>query len=86
MSESVMMYCMTKKQSFSVENPTVVRLANGRFAYRVMCPWKGKNNKDLYAFKFCSTEAYNAYNSKLVEDCKSPKTPPESPPSPEPAA
>ena len=60
-SEVVTLMCMTTKKKFEVENPPIEVLNNGRYAYRVMCPWKGKNNKDLYAFKFCSTEAYERY-------------------------
>jgi hypothetical protein len=56
--ETVTMTCMTTKQKFDVENPTVIRLKNGRYAYRVRCPWDGKNGKELYAFKFCSAAAY----------------------------
>ena len=61
MAERVTMTCLTKKQKFEVEDPPVVVLANGRFAYRVACPWKGKNDRDLYAFKFCSSEAYKRH-------------------------
>ena len=57
-SETVSMTCMTTKNKFDVENPTVVVLANGRYAYRVDCPWEGKNGKKLTAFKFCSQAAY----------------------------
>lgn len=64
MSTTVTMTCMTTKQKFEVEDPTVIMLANGRYAYRVMCPWKGKNDKDLYAFKFCSSKAYEASMSE----------------------
>ena len=34
-SETVTMTCMTTKQKFDVENPTVVVLSNGRYAYKV---------------------------------------------------
>ena len=54
----VEMMCMTTKNKFLADNPPVVVLANGRYAYRVECPWKGKNDKTLYAFKFCSSEAH----------------------------
>ena len=57
-SETVSMTCMTTKNKFDVENPTVVVLANGQYAYRVDCPWEGKNGKKLTAFKFCSQAAY----------------------------
>ena len=55
------MTCMTTKQKFEVEDPPVTVLANGRYAYRVKCPWEGKNGKELFAFKFCSATAYNDY-------------------------
>ena len=61
MSAPVTMTCMTTKQKFEVVNPPVIVLANGRFAYKVKCPWQGKEGKDLYAFKFCSAEAYSAF-------------------------
>lgn len=59
------MTCMTTKQKFNVDNPTVVMLKNGRYAYRVKCPWEGKNGKELHAFKFCSADAYTRYNETL---------------------
>ena len=49
---------MTTKNKFDVENPTVVVLSNGRYAYKEKCPWTGKNDKELFAFKFCSATAY----------------------------
>ena len=52
------MTCMTTKRKFDVVDPKVSVLANGRYAYKVECPWEGKNNKRLFAFKFCSAEAY----------------------------
>ena len=55
------MTCMTTKQKFEVENPPVVVLSNGRYAFRVKCPWEGKAGKELFAFKFCSAEAYKRY-------------------------
>ena len=55
------MTCMTTKEKFDVENPEVVVLANGRYAYKAVCPWKGKNDKELTAFKFCSKDAYEKY-------------------------
>ena len=58
------MTCMTTKQKFDVDDPPVTVLANGRYAYRVKCPWEGKNGKELYAFKFCSAAAYKAYEAK----------------------
>ena len=63
--DKVTMTCMTTKQKFEVEpeDAPVVVLSNGRFAYRVKCPWEGKNGKELYAFKFCSAAAYEAYTA-----------------------
>ena len=58
---NVTMTCMTTKQKFEVQNPTVVVLSNGRYAYKEKCPWTGKNDKELYAFKFCSAAAYEGY-------------------------
>ena len=52
---------MTTKQKFTVEDPDVQVLKNGRYAYRVKVPWEGRNGKELWAFKFCSTAAYKAY-------------------------
>ena len=65
--ETVCMTCMTTKNKFEVENPTLVVLSNGRFAYREKCPWLGKNDKDLYAFKFCSSAAYQRYLARTTE-------------------
>ena len=60
------MTCMTTKQKFEVEpeDAPVVVLKNGRFAYRVQCPWEGKSGKVLYAFKFCSAEAHRVYEER----------------------
>ena len=57
-SEEVVMTCMTTKQKFNVSDPEVIVLKNGRYAYRALCPWVGKNSKPLYAFKFCTKGAY----------------------------
>ena len=57
----VQMTCMTTKQKFEVEDPTVVVLANGRYAFKCKCPWEGKNGKELHAFKFCSAADYEAF-------------------------
>ncbi len=69
------MTCMTTKQKFEVENPPVVVLSNGRYAFRVPCPWEGKNGKELYAYKFCSADAH----SKYVESQKTTDEEPEEP-------
>jgi hypothetical protein len=71
----VVMTCMTTKQKFDVEDPPVVVLANGRYAYRVPCPWKGKNDKELYAFKFCSQKAYQDWLTKSEQPGTPPRTP-----------
>ena len=68
MQRPVTMTCMTTKKQFDVDNPPVVVLANGRYAYRVPCPWEGKNGKELYAFKFCSSEAYRRYKDTCEND------------------
>lgn len=65
MKMTVEFLCMTTKQKFEMENPTAVKLANGRFAYKVECPWTGKGGKQLYAFKFCSASAYEESQDKL---------------------
>jgi len=57
----VTMTCMTTKKKFDVDGPEVVVLANGRFAYRAKCPWTGKNDKELFAYKFCSAAAHTEY-------------------------
>jgi len=66
----VEMTCMTLKKKFSVTNPEVVVLNNGRYAYRAPCPWEGKNGKPLSAFKFCSAAAYHRHVQRisLVQD------------------
>ena len=61
------MTCMTTKQKFEVENPTVVVLKNGRYAYKTSCPWEGKNGKALCAFKFCSAANYAEYQRNFQE-------------------
>ena len=65
MSDPVSMMCMTTKKKFDVENPEVVVLKNGRYAYKAECPWKGKHENTLHAFKFCRVAAYNAYQESL---------------------
>ena len=55
------MTCMTTKKRFDVCDPPVIVLKNGRYAYRVKCPWLGKNDKELFAFKFCSADAYKRF-------------------------
>ncbi len=69
--DPVQMMCMTKKQKFEVENPEVVVLSNGRYAYRAMCPWKGKNDRDLYAWKFCGQAAYERWLATKPDESES---------------
>ena len=59
---------MTTKQKFTVEDPNVVVLSNGRYAYKVKCPWEGKNGKEVQAFKFCSAAAYKRSCESKVEE------------------
>lgn len=73
--ETVIMTCMTTKNKFDVLNPTVVVLANGRFAYKEKCPWVGKNEKELYAFKFCSAAAYQRYVARTNSEEANPEEP-----------
>lgn len=63
----VTMTCMTTKKKFDVEDPTVIVLNNGRYAYRVRCPWDGKDGKELYAWKFCSKAAWKEYEAREAE-------------------
>ncbi len=84
MGETVTMTCMTTKKRFDVEDPPVIVLKNGRYAYRAKCPWSGKNDKELFAFKFCSALAYQRYCGRSVDlpteddiDANKPGTPPE---------
>ncbi len=65
---SVTMTCMTTKQKFDVDEPEVVVLANGRFAYKAKCPWEGKGGKELWAYKFCSSAAHAAYVARSGAD------------------
>ena len=70
--ETVEMTCMSTKKKFSVprDEIEVVVLKNGRYAYRAPCPWTGKNGKDLFAFKFCSVEAYVSYLARVSTEDK----------------
>ena len=70
MTATVTMTCMTTKQKFEVEQPDVVGLANGRYAYKAKCPWEGKNGKELFAFKFCSAKAYEEYTERQPQSPK----------------
>ena len=75
MANPVTLYCMTTKKKFDVDRPEVVVLKNGRFAYRAMCPTKGKDGRDLYAYKFCSGDAHKAYLEGLTSSDASTKCP-----------
>ena len=52
---------MTYKKKFTVEDPEVVVTRNGKYQYRVPCPWDGKNGKKLVACKWASVDAYRQY-------------------------
>lgn len=64
------MTCMTTKKKFDIENPPVVVLANGRYAYRCEIPWPGKNGKVLHAFKFCSADAFKRFTELTASGAK----------------
>lgn len=66
--ETVTMTCMTTKKKFDVEDPTVVQLRNGRYAYKVECPWKGTGDKTLTAFKFASAAAWERQQAKNTSE------------------
>lgn len=69
------MTCMTTKKKFDVEDPEVVVLRNGRYAFRAECPWEGKNGKKLVAFKFCSAKDYSEQECrKSSAEIESPET------------
>lgn len=63
----VTMTCMTTKQKFEAEEPTVVILKNGRYAYKAQCPWVGKAGKELFAFKFCGAADYEHFSNQQSE-------------------
>ena len=71
----VVMTCMTTKKKFEVLHPPVRVLKNNRYAYRVACPWEGKNGKKLVAFKFCSYAAYQAHcdRNPSAAECEHPE-------------
>lgn len=81
------MTCMTTKQKFEVDDPEVVVLQNGRYAYRTKCPWDGKGGKELFAYKFCSAEAFRKFTeaseSKHIEEVSEQPEQLEAPESPE---
>ncbi len=62
---------MTTKKKFEVENPEVIVLRNGRYAYKAECPWEGKNGKKLIAFKFCSAKNHQEYEAKKASTSES---------------
>jgi hypothetical protein len=60
----VLMMCLTTKKTFEVEDPEVIVLKNGRYAFRAQCPWKHDSGKLLYAFKLASKKAYEEFIAK----------------------
>ena len=73
----VTMTCMTTKKQFEVpdEEATVVVLKNGRYAYRVKCPWEHpKNGRELHAFKFCSAQAHADWVASHPPEAAAPST------------
>jgi hypothetical protein len=64
----VLMMCLTTKKTFEVENPEVIVLKNGRYAFKTECPWTHASGKKLYAFKFASKKAHEAFVSKASGD------------------
>jgi len=62
---------MTSKKKFEVEDPEVVVLRNGRYAFRAECPWEGKNGKKLIAFKFCSAQNFKDFESRKASTSES---------------
>ena len=64
---AVTMTCMTTKRKFEVEDPAVVRLSNGRYAYYAEVPWLGKRGQTLVAYKFASHNAYLDYTERVQE-------------------
>ncbi len=71
MVDAVTMTCMTTKKKFDVEQPEVVVLKNGRYAFRAECPWPGKNGKKLVAFKFCSAKDYQNFEDRNASTSES---------------
>lgn len=72
----VRMKCMTTKFDFDAsfeDGLEVVVLRNGRYAYKCPVPWKGKNGKDLSAFKFCGKNALEEYQTWLETSEKGPE-------------
>lgn len=76
---SVVMTCMTTKNKFEVQSPEVVLLRNGRYAFRASCPWKGKNDKDLVAYKFAGKADYAKYAQSQSEAPEEQSEAPEEP-------
>lgn len=74
------MTCMTTKQKFMAEEPNVVVLRNGRYAYKVECPWKGKQDKALHAFKFCGSKDYEHFMEHQLKSADHPESEPENEP------
>lgn len=60
--------CMTTKQKFSVEDPEVCVMRNGKYQFKAPCPWDGKNGKKLTASKFCSKRDYEEYCARVSSE------------------
>ena len=76
----VWMTCMTTKQKFEVVEPDVVVLRNGRYAYKAECPWKGKQDKTLHAFKFCGSADYEHFCERQLKQQGAQESDPETEP------
>ena len=75
---SVTFTCLTTKKTFDVENPPVVQLSNGRYAYKVACPWTGKNGRALTAFKFAPKKAWDEQMARQLKQAEAPLAEPRS--------
>jgi hypothetical protein len=64
----VEMTCMTTKKKFEVDGPEVVVLRNGKYCYKALCPWKGKNGRLLHAYKFASKAAWEEYRKGVESE------------------
>lgn len=67
--EPVEFTCMTYKKKFVVEDPLVIRLKNGRHAFKAPCPWRSSTGRILYAYKFCSVHDYEAHRERNRLGC-----------------
>lgn len=71
---TVTMMCMSTKQKFEAEDPPVVVLANGRYAYRAECPTPGKDGAKRFAYKFCSKDDYQKFVESIATEEPSPES------------